>query len=83
MKIVNSHKAFRCLVNACKERGVDTRIAHVQHYRKGCSSLAGTEEQCYRIYRNDTVLDTVLWAFKNELVSRSLNTFSQLDLQVK
>ena len=81
VKIVNSHIALHCLHNSCKHVDVDPSIAQVQHYRKGCSTLAGSEKQCYQNYRKETVLDTTLWAFKNELVSRSLKTLSMLGLQ--
>ena len=77
---VNSHKCMNMYDSlVCNQVKIKSTIALVHHYRKGCQDYV---KNCDEQFRQDILLDTRLWEFKDQLVLRSKETLSKLHIEV-
>ena len=73
VKTLHNHYPFSCM-ERCSAKNVAAEVGHLQHYRKEC--VGELAKVCAERYRNQSVLDTTVWKYKDELV---VNTNKVLD----
>ncbi|KAJ3651683.1 hypothetical protein Zmor_017707 [Zophobas morio] len=74
---LHNHLPFKCH-NSCRTKEIDLNLGHLQHYRVDCASGVGN---CQSMKAN-SVLDTRMWNFKDELIGSVQATFKELDLDI-
>ena len=82
VKLVNSHKGTKCLDGHCNYAMVNSDLAHIQHYRRGCQRHVGSAEDRYEKFQKHLVLDISLWELQEQLLARSVDTLSRLGFSV-
>jgi hypothetical protein len=73
--ILHNHVPFACL-GSCSTESVDPAVAHLQHYRKDC--VPELKKSCSTIYRNNTIMDTTLWRWKDRVAKNSKHVLRKL-----
>lgn len=72
---LHNHYPFDCLDHKCKSYSVDTEDAQLQHYRRDC--VAELKKACGQ-FKNDVVMDTTIWRYKENLIPNVLNSLTEL-----
>jgi hypothetical protein len=65
--VLHNHFPLACLGGVCTSYPVDTTLGHLQHYRKDC--VSPLKKSCDN-YKNVSVLDTIIWKHKQQIISR-------------
>ncbi|XP_055389134.1 uncharacterized protein LOC129618425 [Condylostylus longicornis] len=73
--VLHNHFPLGCLGGPCKSYPVDIRVAQLQHYRADC--VKRVKKLC-KYYRDNSMKDTTIWRFKDELIWRTQNSLSDL-----
>lgn len=72
---LHNHFPLACLSQGCTSYAIDTADAHLQHYRADC--VKTLKKTCVE-FRQNSVMDTTIWRYKRDLVSKVSNTLSTL-----
>nr|XP_015836268.1 PREDICTED: uncharacterized protein LOC659180 [Tribolium castaneum] len=67
VEALHNHFPLKCL-KGCDHVSINVSLAHLQHYRTGCAR--GVSSKTCDQMRDDTVMDTRIWNFKQELIRR-------------
>lgn len=72
---LHNHFPLACLSQGCTSYAMDTADAQLQHYRADC--VKTLKKTCTE-FRQNSVIDTTIWRYKKDLISRVSNTLSAL-----
>lgn len=65
---LHNHFPLSCLGGACSSYAIETTDAHLQHYRADC--VKTLKKSCDKEFKNNTIVDTTIWKYREPLVSR-------------
>lgn len=71
---LHNHFPLNCF-GRCTTFSIGTDIAHLQHYRKDC---VGPLRKTCKDFRVNTVRDTTIWKYKDDLITRTTETLTKL-----
>lgn len=71
---LHNHFPLNCF-GRCTTYSIGTDIAHLQHYRKDC---VGPLRKTCKDFRVNTVRDTTIWKYKDDLIARTTATLTDL-----
>lgn len=74
--ILHNHFPLGCLGGVCTSYPVSTSMGHLQHYRADCVNTL--KKSCASVYKNVSVIDTTIWRYKAEMISRTTESLSKL-----
>lgn len=77
---LHNHFPLACLGGACHSFPVDTEDAQLQHYRADCVK---TLKKSCDDFKENSVEDTTIWKYKDELIRRSVRTLEKLGFYSK
>ena len=66
--ILHNHFPLACLNGSCTSYPVGTEYAQLQHYRADCVRAL---KNCDKEYRQNSVLDTTIWRYKDQVIERA------------
>ncbi|CAL7938847.1 unnamed protein product [Xylocopa violacea] len=72
---LHNHFPLACLGAGCTSYPIETEDAQLQHYRADC--VKSLKKTCVE-YRENSVLDTTIWRYKDRLVERVTRTLETL-----
>ncbi|KAK1130932.1 hypothetical protein K0M31_017237 [Melipona bicolor] len=72
---LHNHFPLACLGAGCTSYPIQTEDAQLQHYRADC--VKSLKKTCIQ-YRENSVLDTTIWRYKDQLVERVTRTLEAL-----
>ncbi|XP_066584794.1 uncharacterized protein [Prorops nasuta] len=72
---LHNHFPLACLGAGCTSYPIETEDAQLQHYRADC--VKSLKKTCVE-YRENSVLDTTIWRYRDELVERVTETLKIL-----
>lgn len=72
---LHNHFPLACLGAGCTSYPIETEDAQLQHYRADC--VKSLKKTCVE-YRENSVLDTTIWRYKDQLVERVTETLRTL-----
>lgn len=72
---LHNHFPLSCLGSGCTSYPVDTADAQLQHYRADC--VRTLKKSCVE-YRQNSVADTTIWRYKDQLIARTTDTLRTL-----
>lgn len=72
---LHNHFPLACLGAGCTSYPIETEDAQLQHYRADC--VKSLKKTCVE-YRENSVLDTTIWRYKDQLVDRVTRTLETL-----
>ncbi|XP_043231431.1 uncharacterized protein LOC122386359 [Amphibalanus amphitrite] len=72
---LHNHFPLACL-GGCLSYSINTSDAQLQHYRADC--VGPLRKTCELEYKKNAVVDTSIWRFKEELITRSTRTLVTL-----
>ncbi|XP_015115753.1 uncharacterized protein LOC107040257 [Diachasma alloeum] len=72
---LHNHFPLACLGSGCTSYPIDTQDAQLQHYRADC--VKSLKKTCLQ-YRENSVLDTKIWRYKDKLVERVTKALKDL-----
>lgn len=72
---LHNHFPLACLSQGCTSYAIDTADAHLQHYRADC--VKTLKKTCTE-FRQNSIIDTTIWRYKKDLISKVSNTLSTL-----
>ncbi|KAJ8666839.1 hypothetical protein QAD02_008501 [Eretmocerus hayati] len=72
---LHNHFPLACLGAGCTSYPIDTKDAQLQHYRADC--VKSLKKTCVE-YRENSIRDTTIWRYKDELINRSTSTLQAL-----
>ncbi|XP_014227498.1 uncharacterized protein LOC106652859 [Trichogramma pretiosum] len=72
---LHNHFPLACLGAGCTSYPIDTTDAQLQHYRADC--VKSLKKSCVE-YRENSVLDTTIWRYKDQLIPRVNSTLRNL-----
>ncbi|PSN43298.1 hypothetical protein C0J52_21514 [Blattella germanica] len=72
---LHNHFPLSCLGGACSTYSIDTSDAQLQHYRVDC--VRTLKKSCIE-YRQNSVIDTTIWKFRDKLIERTSDTLKKL-----
>ncbi|KAF3424446.1 hypothetical protein E2986_04660 [Frieseomelitta varia] len=72
---LHNHFPLACLGAGCTSYPIQTEDAQLQHYRADC--VKSLKKTCVQ-YRENSVLDTTIWRYKDQLVERVTRTLEAL-----
>lgn len=72
---LHNHFPLACLGGACSSYSIETTDAQLQHYRADC--VRTLKKSCVE-FRQNTVVDTTIWKFKEKLITRTTDTLKKL-----
>ncbi|XP_044739083.1 uncharacterized protein LOC123300562 [Chrysoperla carnea] len=72
---LHNHFPLACLGSGCTSYPIDTTDAQLQHYRADC--VKTLKKSCEQ-FRENSVMDTAIWRYKEKLIPRAMNTLKQL-----
>ena len=74
--ILHNHFPLGCLGGVCTSYPVNTTMGHLQHYRADCVNTL--KKSCASVYKNVSVIDTTIWRYKAEMISRTTDSLTKL-----
>ncbi|XP_077295621.1 uncharacterized protein LOC143917881 [Arctopsyche grandis] len=72
---LHNHFPLACLGSSCTSYAIDTEDAQLQHYRADC--VKTLKKSCEQ-FRQESVMDTTVWRYKDTLVNRVTDTLRTL-----
>jgi hypothetical protein len=72
---LHNHYPLTCLGGTCSSYSIETTDAQLQHYRDNC--VLELKKSCAD-FRQDSVVDTTIWKFKEILIKRTIDTLKKL-----
>ncbi|XP_043486161.1 LOW QUALITY PROTEIN: uncharacterized protein LOC122513754 [Polistes fuscatus] len=72
---LHNHFPLACLGAGCTSYPIETEDAQLQHYRADC--VKSLKKTCVE-YRENSILDTTIWRYKDQLVERVTRTLQIL-----
>lgn len=72
---LHNHFPLACLSSGCTSYAIETADAQLQHYRADC--VRTLKKTCTE-YRQNSVIDTTIWKFKEALIARVSDTLRTL-----
>lgn len=72
---LHNHFPLACLGGQCHSFPVDTEDAQLQHYRADC--VKTLKKSCEE-FKENSVEDTTIWKYKDDLIRRSVRTLEKL-----
>lgn len=72
---LHNHFPLACLGQGCTSYAVETEDAQLQHYRADC--VRTLKKSCTE-FRQNSIIDTTIWKYKDELIQRTAETLLQL-----
>ncbi|XP_015518279.1 uncharacterized protein [Neodiprion pinetum] len=72
---LHNHFPLACLGSGCTSYPIETEDAQLQHYRADC--VKSLKKSCVE-YRENSVMDTTIWRYKNKLIDRVTRTLKTL-----
>lgn len=72
---LHNHFPLACLGAGCTSYPIETEDAQLQHYRADC--VKSLKKSCLE-YRENSLLDTTIWRYKDQLVERVTRTLETL-----
>lgn len=73
--ILHNHFPLACLGSGCTSYAIETTDAQLQHYRADC--VKTLKKSCIE-FRENSMLDTTIWKFKDALIARTTDTLTTL-----
>jgi len=65
---LHNHFPLACLGAGCTSYPIETEDAQLQHYRADC--VRSLKKKTCVEYRENSVIDTTIWRYKDKLISR-------------
>jgi hypothetical protein len=73
---LHNHFPRACLLGgSCSSYSIETTDAQLQHYRADC--IPELKKSCVE-FRQNSVVDTTIWKFKENLITRTIDTLKKL-----
>lgn len=72
---LHNHFPLACLSQGCTSYAIATEDAQLQHYRADC--VKTLKKSCVE-FRSNSIADTTIWKFKDELIARTSRTLRNL-----
>ncbi|KAK7793902.1 hypothetical protein R5R35_003579 [Gryllus longicercus] len=72
---LHNHFPLACLGSGCTSYSITTSDAQLQHYRADC--VRNLKKSCVE-YRQNSIVDTTIWKFKDKLIKRTTETLRKL-----
>lgn len=72
---LHNHFPLACLGAGCTSYPIETEDAQLQHYRADC--VKSLKKSCVE-YRENSVLDTTIWRYRDQLIDRVTRTLETL-----
>ena len=72
---LHNHFPLACLGGSCSSYSIETTDAQLQHYRADC--VRELKKSC-EDFRQNSVVDTTIWKFKENLITRTSDTLKKL-----
>ncbi|KAI5726837.1 hypothetical protein M8J76_009301 [Diaphorina citri] len=72
---LHNHFPLACLSQGCTSYAINTEDAQLQHYRADC--VKTLKKSCIE-FRSNSIADTTIWKFKDELIARTSRTLRNL-----
>lgn len=72
---LHNHFPLACLSQGCTSYAISTEDAQLQHYRADC--VKTLKKSCIE-FRSNSIADTTIWKFKEELIARTSKTLRAL-----
>ncbi|KAJ8890973.1 hypothetical protein PR048_010482 [Dryococelus australis] len=72
---LHNHFPLACLASSCTSYAINTTDAQLQHYRADC--VRTLKKSCVE-YRQNSVIDTTIWKFKDALIARTAKSLKEL-----
>jgi len=72
---LHNHFPLSCLRGVCSSYSIETTDAQLQHYRADC--VKELKKSCAE-FRQNSVMDTTIWNFKETLITRTADTLRNL-----
>ncbi|XP_078039293.1 uncharacterized protein LOC144471282 [Augochlora pura] len=72
---LHNHFPLACLGAGCTSYPIETEDAQLQHYRADC--VKSLKKTCVE-YRENSVLDTTIWRYRDQLIDRVTRTLETL-----
>ena len=72
---LHNHFPLACLGGSCSSYSIETTDAQLQHYRADC--VRTLKKSCVE-FRQNSVVDTTIWKFKENLITRTTDTLKKL-----
>lgn len=72
---LHNHFPLACLGAGCTSYPIETEDAQLQHYRADC--VRSLKKTCVE-YRENSVIDTTIWRYRDKLISRVTDTLKTL-----
>ena len=72
---LHNHYPLACLGGTCSSYSIETTDAQLQHYRDDC--VLELKKSCAD-FRQDSVVDTTIWKFKEILIKWTIDTLKKL-----
>ncbi|XP_053986409.1 uncharacterized protein LOC128880399 [Hylaeus volcanicus] len=72
---LHNHFPLACLGSGCTSYPIETEDAQLQHYRADC--VSSLKKSCVQ-YRENSILDTTVWRYKDQLIERVTRTLETL-----
>ncbi|XP_012220874.2 uncharacterized protein [Linepithema humile] len=72
---LHNHFPLACLGAGCTSYPIETEDAQLQHYRADC--VRSLKKSCVE-YRENSVIDTTIWRYRDKLTSRVTDTLKTL-----
>ncbi|XP_003703438.1 uncharacterized protein LOC100878671 [Megachile rotundata] len=72
---LHNHFPLACLGAGCTSYPIETEDAELQHYRSDC--VKSLKKSCVQ-YRENSVRDTTIWRYKDQLIERVTRTLETL-----
>jgi hypothetical protein len=76
---LHHHFPVDCVGGACSPYSFETTDAKLQHYRADC--VPELKNVCWE-FRQNSVVDTTIWRFKENLITRTNDTLKKLGFLV-
>ncbi|CAL4066825.1 unnamed protein product [Meganyctiphanes norvegica] len=74
---LHNHFPLSCLGGNCTTYDIETADAHLQHYRTDC--VKTLKRSCDKEFRNNTIIDTTIWKYRDLLISQVTKVLVRLD----
>ncbi|KAL1454978.1 hypothetical protein WDU94_009105 [Cyamophila willieti] len=72
---LHNHFPLACLSQGCTSYAIHTEDAQLQHYRADC--VKTLKKSCVE-FRSNSIADTTIWKFKDELIAKTSRTLREL-----
>lgn len=77
---LHNHFPFSCIKGSCQSFSINTTLAQLHHYRPDC--VEDLKKVCQEM-KNNTIKDSNIWRFKEDLVKRTEKALDDIGFKVE